>query len=63
MAFTDGLVERRGESIDAGLERLRATASAGGDADLKALIGRLVTAVPSGRGDDDIAIVGVRWNA
>jgi hypothetical protein len=28
MAFTDGLVERRGESLDVGLERLRAAASA-----------------------------------
>ena len=27
MAFTDGLVERRDESIDAGLERLRALAA------------------------------------
>jgi serine phosphatase RsbU (regulator of sigma subunit) len=58
VAFTDGLVERRGESIDTGLDRLR---TAAGDGDLRALVERLVTAVPGGRGEDDIAIVGVRW--
>jgi serine phosphatase RsbU (regulator of sigma subunit) len=59
VAFTDGLVERRGESIDAGLERLRLAATA--DGELRSLVERLVTAVPGGAGEDDIAIVGVRW--
>jgi serine phosphatase RsbU (regulator of sigma subunit) len=59
VAFTDGVVERRGESIDAGLERLRASAVANGD--LKGLLERLLAAVPGGGGDDDMAIVGVRW--
>jgi serine phosphatase RsbU (regulator of sigma subunit) len=59
VAFTDGLVERRGETIDAGLERLRAAAAA--DGDLRGLIDGLVTAIPGAGGEDDIAIVGVRW--
>jgi serine phosphatase RsbU (regulator of sigma subunit) len=61
VAFTDGLVERRGESIDDGLERARIVA-AGDEAELRELLERLVAAVPGGRGEDDIAIVGVRWN-
>ncbi len=60
VAFTDGLVERRGENIDAGLERLRTRAAAGSD-NLSELVESLVTVVPGGRGDDDIALVGVRW--
>jgi serine phosphatase RsbU (regulator of sigma subunit) len=62
VAFTDGLVERRGETIDAGLDRLRHAAAAD-DADLRDLIDTLVTAVPGGAGEDDIAIVGVRWKS
>ncbi|HWD74358.1 MAG TPA: PP2C family protein-serine/threonine phosphatase [Solirubrobacteraceae bacterium] len=60
VAFTDGLVERRGESIDEGLERAR-TEAAGDEVELPELLDRLVAAVPGGRGEDDIAILGVRW--
>jgi serine phosphatase RsbU (regulator of sigma subunit) len=60
VAFTDGLVELRGESIDDGLERLR-KAAAGDPAALPDLLGRLVSEFPGGRSEDDIAIVGVRW--
>jgi serine phosphatase RsbU (regulator of sigma subunit) len=63
VAFTDGLVERRGESIDEGLERVR-TGVAGDEAELPELpelLERLLASVPDGRGEDDIAIVGVRW--
>ncbi|HEY2438936.1 MAG TPA: SpoIIE family protein phosphatase, partial [Solirubrobacteraceae bacterium] len=60
VAFTDGLIERSGESIDEGLERAR-TEAAGDEVELPELLDRLVAAVPGGRGEDDIAIVGVRW--
>jgi serine phosphatase RsbU (regulator of sigma subunit) len=60
VAFTDGLVERRGESIDQGLDRLRAAAT-GHDVGLPELLGRLVSDMADGRSEDDIAIVGVRW--
>jgi serine phosphatase RsbU (regulator of sigma subunit) len=60
VAFTDGLVERRGESLDEGLERLR-TAATGDDVGLPELLGRLVSDMANGRSEDDIAIVGVRW--
>jgi serine phosphatase RsbU (regulator of sigma subunit) len=62
VAFTDGLVELRGESIDAGLERLRAAAT-GDTAELSELLSRLVTDLPHGSSEDDIAIVGVRWTS
>ncbi len=62
VAFTDGLVERRGESLDQGLERLR-TAATGHDVGLPELLGGLVSDMANGRSEDDIAIVGVRWTS
>jgi serine phosphatase RsbU (regulator of sigma subunit) len=60
LAFTDGLVERRGESIDAGLARLERAATSE-DGELDELLDRLVAALRSDRGDDDTAIAGLRW--
>lgn len=60
LAFTDGLVERRGENIDIGLERLRDRASAN-HATLKQLITRLVDELRDGAAHDDTAIAGIRW--
>jgi anti-sigma regulatory factor (Ser/Thr protein kinase) len=57
--YTDGLVERRGESLTEGLERLRATASLKGSANrvaehiLESLVPRLGAA-------DDVAVVVLR---
>ncbi len=59
LAFTDGLVERRGESIDAGLQRLQ-TAATGNHCDLDQLLGRLLEELRHD-GDDDTAIAGLRW--
>ncbi len=62
IGFTDGLVERRVEHLDLGLDRL-ATAVAESPADraLDDLLGDLVsTLTPSGP-VDDIALIGVRW--
>ena len=52
--YTDGLVEERGASIDAGLERLRAVTAAGGDLEplCEAIVAQLVPETPA----DDIAI-------
>jgi serine phosphatase RsbU (regulator of sigma subunit) len=61
IAFTDGLVERRGEVLDVGLERLRDTAD-GPPVALEDLIGRIVSNMASPDHDDDTAIVGVRWH-
>ncbi len=62
VAFTDGLVETRGENLDRGLERLRAAASSH-DVGLPELLGRLVSEMGNGHSQDDIAIVGVRWTS
>ena len=60
IAFTDGLVERRGESIDAGLERLQRAASSN-HVTLDELLGRLIEDLRSEGGDDDTAIAALRW--
>lgn len=60
LAFTDGLVERRGESIDDGLARLERAATSR-PADLDELLDFLVTDLRGEGGDDDTAIAGLRW--
>jgi hypothetical protein len=59
LAFTDGLVERRGESIEDGLERLRAQVSSN-HVPLEELLTRVLAEL---RHDapDDAAIAGIRW--
>ena len=64
LAFTDGLVERRGEQLDDGLDRLRAVAMASppdGNGDLQDLLDRLLGELRAGSQSDDTAIVGLRW--
>jgi serine phosphatase RsbU (regulator of sigma subunit) len=61
VAFTDGLVERRGEDIDVGLERVRE--AVGGAAPLNAagLVQRVLDAVDSSGGhDDDVTVLVLR---
>jgi serine phosphatase RsbU (regulator of sigma subunit) len=60
LAFTDGLVERRGESIDAGLARLR-DAATGNHSSLDELLGELLQKLRHDGADDDTAIAGLRW--
>jgi anti-sigma regulatory factor (Ser/Thr protein kinase)/putative methionine-R-sulfoxide reductase with GAF domain len=56
--YTDGLVERRGRSIDDGLEQLRDIARGAGD--LEALCSMLVEQMVPGAPPDDIAIAAAR---
>ncbi|MGH8962826.1 MAG: PP2C family protein-serine/threonine phosphatase [Jatrophihabitantaceae bacterium] len=60
LAYTDGLVERRDESLDDGLERLQQSASSA-DASLEELLSTIVTDLAHDELDDDTAILGVRW--
>ena len=60
LAFTDGLVERRGESIDTGLARLQQAATSNHVA-LDELLSRLITDLRQDGGDDDTAIAALRW--
>ena len=59
--YTDGLVERRGESLDVGLERLRAAAEAVHGLSAQGVRDGLVGAMlPSGSRTDDVAVVVLR---
>ena len=60
LAFTDGLVERRGESIDAGLARLQHAASEN-HVPLEELLNRLIEDLRHDGSDDDTAIAALRW--
>lgn len=62
LAFTDGLVERRGESLDASLARLREMANADG-APLSELLDDLVADLHVQPSEDDSAILGLRWTS
>ncbi|MDQ6607359.1 MAG: serine/threonine-protein phosphatase [Actinomycetota bacterium] len=62
LAFTDGLVERRGESLDAGLARLRDAARCH-DSGLPELLRELVADLRHEPSEDDTAIVGLRWTS
>jgi len=59
LLFTDGLVERRDESLTEGMEWLRRRAAALAGLNLDALIDTLLTELPSHR-DDDVAVLAVR---
>src|SRR2546429_2328596 len=58
LAFTDGLVERRNEHLDTGLERLRAASRP--TADIGALVVELVEELAPDS-EDDIALLALHW--
>jgi serine phosphatase RsbU (regulator of sigma subunit) len=60
VAFTDGLVERRGETIETGLERLRAL-TIDDPLPLDDLLDRVLTESTAAGYHDDTAILAVRW--
>jgi serine phosphatase RsbU (regulator of sigma subunit) len=62
LAFTDGLVERRGEVLDVGLARLRDAAVTTALA-LEDLLSDLAQDLTSEGHHDDTAIVGIRWQS
>jgi serine phosphatase RsbU (regulator of sigma subunit) len=60
LAFTDGLVERRGQLLDVGLERLRRSV-VGNSGSLEELLDRVVDDLTGDGTDDDTALLGVAW--
>ena len=62
-AYTDGLVERRDEGIDSGLERLGRAVPHLGDPSLSAGVGRVIEAVRDDTYDDDMAALALRRTA
>jgi serine phosphatase RsbU (regulator of sigma subunit) len=61
VAFTDGLIEKREQALDAGLSQL-AVAAAESPPQPDQLIARLVTAVASSDQEDDIAVLAIRFS-
>jgi serine phosphatase RsbU (regulator of sigma subunit) len=59
--YTDGLVERRDEDIDQGLERLRHVSAGTNAGSLDDLLTNLTTEVAQTPNDDDTAIIAFRW--
>jgi serine phosphatase RsbU (regulator of sigma subunit) len=60
IAYTDGLVERRGETLDVGMKRLQDAATRD-NSSLEDLLSRIVTELTGDSPTDDIALIGLRW--
>jgi serine phosphatase RsbU (regulator of sigma subunit) len=60
LLYTDGAVERRGERLDAGLQRLRDVSSRA-DGPLEQFLDTIVSGVLPQGAEDDTALLGVRW--
>jgi serine phosphatase RsbU (regulator of sigma subunit) len=60
VAFTDGLIERRGEAIDVGERRLLEALTARRDCRLAELLAKLVADVQDITRDDDVAALALR---
>ncbi len=63
LGFTDGLVERRDENIDVGLERLEEAALAHDGKPLDDVVELIVDDLDAHDSEDDIAMLCVRWVA
>jgi serine phosphatase RsbU (regulator of sigma subunit) len=62
IAFTDGLIERRGENLDIGLARLAAAAD-DGTLSLENLLTKVLSDLAYDASEDDVAMLGLRWLA
>jgi PAS domain S-box-containing protein len=60
LLYTDGLVERSGSDLDAGVDRLNAVATELAHLPLEDLCDQLLDRLVDGRPDDDVALVAVR---
>ena len=59
VAYTDGLVERRGETLGAGLDRLRSVVRSAPA--VEEMLDSALAAMLPGSPSDDIAVLGLRW--
>ncbi len=60
LLYTDGAIERRGEPLDVGLQRLK-DLSVGADGPLDEFLSRIVDGVTAAGTEDDTALLAVRW--
>jgi serine phosphatase RsbU (regulator of sigma subunit) len=63
LAFSDGLIERRGEVVDVGLERLRAASVDAGSRALPDLLDDLLAGLAVDGGEDDTVLLGMQWTS
>ncbi len=63
LAFTDGLVERRGEPLDAGLERLERAAVAADGQPMDSMVAGLMGQLVGPEVQDDTVLMGLRWTS
>ncbi|WP_309648538.1 SpoIIE family protein phosphatase [Nocardioides sp.] len=61
LLYTDGLLERRSESLDVGLARLRELASRTSTSDLDAFLDQLLAQLGGEHHEDDVALLAVRF--
>ena len=61
LLYTDGLIERRGEDLDTGIERLRSTLAEVGDQPLDDVCDALLARLAADA-EDDVALVAVRFH-
>jgi anti-sigma regulatory factor (Ser/Thr protein kinase) len=59
LVYTDGLIERRGETLEDGLARLRT--AAGDESDPQRLLDVVLEALTGERRDDDVALLAMRY--
>ena len=63
LLYSDGLIERRGETIDVGFERLTSACSGASTDDIDRLLDRLLVDLADDAVDDDIVIVAMCWTS
>ena len=61
IAFTDGLIERRGEGIDVGLDRLKESATAASRQPLEEMLSAIIQTLTNDASEDDVAVLALRW--
>jgi serine phosphatase RsbU (regulator of sigma subunit) len=61
IAFTDGLIERRGEGIDVGLDRLKESATAASRQPLEEMLNAIISTLTNDASEDDVAVLALRW--
>jgi serine phosphatase RsbU (regulator of sigma subunit) len=62
LLYTDGLVERRGENLDRGLERARAAVARHGDRSAPELLDSILDELVGDAPGDDVALLAVRFH-
>jgi serine phosphatase RsbU (regulator of sigma subunit) len=60
IAFTDGLIERRGEGIDVGLDRLKESVATSRQP-LEEMLSEIISTLTHDASEDDIAVLALRW--